>query len=191
MAMLRCCGLRACRLGDVWTEAEGQQGEQEEDNKGRRGQEEEKTEDKKTTTGRQGLETGWRPRPRWCQQEDKKRRTREDKKAAAKLHTRKDKKRTTGGQCPDTAFTNSKLLGKQEADKRREQAWPARPEDNSRTTANTRRTRGTRGFFRFSRSIMSTLAWATSPLVGRWLGPAPAFWSSKNFLLWPARVELC
>ena len=62
------------------------------------------------------------------------------------------KKGTTGGQ--------------EEKDKTRTQGWPARPEDNSRTTASTRRTRGGQdpdpAFM--GRDPTGHLAWACRPL---------------------------
>ena len=98
-------------------------------------------EDKKRTTGRQGLETGWQPRPSWRQQGDNRRkrggqeqdkgRTRrgEDKdwrqaSSRAKLECwNKDKKRTTRQQV-DIGFTGAAKL---DTSRRGTQRSPARP----------------------------------------------------------------
>ena len=63
-----------CLHAAILSSGHQQQGGQEDNGRKKKrrrsGQKEEKTKDKKRTTGGQGLETGWQPRPSWCQQED-------------------------------------------------------------------------------------------------------------------------
>ena len=65
-----------------------------------------------------------------------------------------DKKRTPGGQEKDTKKTRER----NQEDKKRTQGWPARPEDNSRTPASTRRTRGGRDPDTGFRGVPETVA---------------------------------
>ena len=55
-----------------------------------------------------------------------------------------DNKRRRGRQQEDTGLASA-ARGQKQDHKRRTQGWPARPEDNSRTSASARRTRGGHG----------------------------------------------
>ena len=102
-----------------------------------KGQQDEKTENNKTRSGLAGSRSQAGVSKRTRGQE-------ELKNAAAKLPEEgqeEDNRHTRGGQRLDTAINSARKTRGGRRGQERTQGWPARPEDNSRTIASTKRTR--------------------------------------------------